>query len=139
MMFLIFAIMAIGIFNTVLMSVIERTREFGVMMALGTGRGQLRAVVLLEALVLAVVSALVGVGLGLAIHGLMATHGIDIGAIAGDYQVAGVVMEGRIYSRLSAAVVIKWTVVVIGLTVIAAVYPSWWSTRREPVEAMRHA
>lgn len=139
MMGIIFVIMAVGIFNTVLMSVLERTREFGVMMALGTGRGQLFSVVLVEALWLALLAGAVGLGLGLGLHALIARHGIDITSLVKDYQIAGIVMEGRIYSRLSAGVVIKWTAVVIALTLLSALYPALRSTRLQPVEAMRHA
>jgi ABC-type lipoprotein release transport system permease subunit len=138
MMFIIFLIVAIGIFNTVLMSVIERTREFGVMMALGTEKGQLFGVVMTEALLLALVAAGVGLGIGLGLHALTAAYGIDITAMMGDYQIAGIVMEGRIYSRLGAAVVIKWTAVIIGLTLISAVYPALRATKLQPVEAIRH-
>jgi len=138
MMAIIFVIMTIGIFNTVLMSVVERTREFGVMMALGTGRWQLFNVVLAEALLLALIAGAIGLGLGLGLHSLMATYGIDITSVAGDYEFAGIVLEGRIYSRLSTPIVVKWTVVVIGLTLLSALYPAFRSTRLQPVEAFRH-
>jgi len=138
MMGIIFVIMTVGIFNTVLMSVLERTRELGVMMALGTGRGAIFATVLFEALWLALLAGTVGLGLGLGLNALVARHGIDISALIKDYQIAGIVMEGRIYSRLTATVVIKWSAVVVGLTLLSALYPAWKSTRLQPVEAMRH-
>lgn len=138
MMFIIFVIVAMGIFNTVLMSVVERTREFGVMMAIGTGKGQLFGVVLTEALLLALLSAVVGLAIGLGVHALIAAHGIDITAMAGDYQIAGVVLEGRIYSRLTAGTVAQWTVVVLLLTLVSSLYPALRATRLQPVEAMRH-
>ena len=138
MMFIIFLIVTIGIFNTVLMSVVERTREFGMMMAIGTGRAQLFGVMFTEALLLSLLSAAVGLGIGLGLHALIASHGIDIASMAEDYQIAGIVMEGRIYSRLSVEVVLKWTVVVIGLTLLSAVYPALRATRLQPVEAIRH-
>lgn len=139
MMGIIFVIMAVGIFNTVLMSVLERTREFGVMMALGSGRAQLFSIVLVEALWLALLAGAVGLGLGLGLHALVARHGIDITSLVKDYQIAGIVIEGRIYSRLGAGVVIKWTAVVIALTLLSALYPALRSTRLQPVEAMHHA
>ena len=138
MMTIIFIIVVIGIFNTVLMSVVERTREFGVMMSLGCKGRKLFEVVMAEAFILALVSAATGLAVGLLLHHLMATHGIDITAYAKDYQIAGVVFEGRIYSRLTVAVVAKWTLVVMGLTVVSAIWPALAAARLKPLEAMRH-
>lgn len=139
MMYIIFIIVAIGIFNTVLMSVIERTREFGVMMALGCNGRQLSAVVLTESAILALVSAVFGVAIGLSLHLWVASAGINMGAYAEDYQIAGIVMEGYIYSKLTVAVVVKWTLVVMGLVVLSAVYPAIRAARLKPLEAIRHA
>jgi ABC-type lipoprotein release transport system permease subunit len=136
MMAIIFVIVTIGIFNTVLMSVVERTREFGVMMALGVRPGQIFRLVLVEGLILAAVAAAVGVGLGLGIHLWLSRVGVDVTAWTKDYQIAGIVMEGRVYSRLTAVVVTKWTLVVIGLTLAAALYPALRATRLVPVEAI---
>ena len=139
MMTIIFIIVAIGIFNTVLMSVTERTREMGVMMALGTSRRMLFASILSEAVALAFVSAVVGLALGLLGHVLVSKYGIDVAAmVEGDYEFAGISFAGKIYSTLSVGVVAKWTAVVMGLVVAAAIYPAWRATRLEPVEAMRH-
>lgn len=139
MMAIIFVIVAIGIFNTVLMSVAERTREFGVMMAIGTSRLRLFRIIMAEALILAVASAVVGVAVGLGIHLLVAHYGIDVTALAGgDYEIAGIAFGGKIYSRLTPWVVIKWTLVVIGLVVLSAAYPASRASRLEPVEAMHH-
>jgi len=141
MMAIIFVIVGIGIFNTVLMSVAERTREFGVMMAVGTSRGRVFSIIFAESLVLALVSAALGLGLGLGIHALVAHYGIDVGAMAGgeDYEFAGIAFSGRIYSTLSPWIVTKWTLVVMGIVMLSAAYPALRATRLEPVEAMRHA
>jgi ABC-type lipoprotein release transport system permease subunit len=138
MMAIIFVIMAIGIFNTVLMSVVERTREFGVMMALGTRSTQIFLVVLAEGMILALVAAALGLAGGLGIHSWIASTGIDITSFASDYEIAGIILEGRIYSRLTTAVVVQWTLVVIGLTMAASLYPALRATRLQPVEAIRH-
>jgi putative ABC transport system permease protein len=58
-------IAVLGIVNTLALSVIERTREVGLLRAIGLGRGQLRRMVRLEAIVIAVLGAVLGVGMGL--------------------------------------------------------------------------
>jgi len=135
----VFVIVAIGIFNTVLMSVVERTRELGVMMALGTGRRTVFAAVLVESLVLALVASAVGLAIGLSIHAWLYSHGLDMASLYGeDVEFAGIVFQGRIYSYLTVGAVVKWTAVVIGIVLASSVYPSYRATRLEPVEAMRH-
>jgi len=139
MMAIIFVIVALGIFNTVLMSVVERTRELGVMMALGTSKGKLFAAVLLESFILALVAAAVGLAIGLSLHAWLHSTGIDIASLYGEnFEFAGIALEGRIYSYLTAGVVIQWTAVVIGIVLLSSVYPAYRASRLEPVEAMRH-
>ena len=137
MMLIIFIIVAIGIFNVVLMSVIERTKEFGVMMALGCKPGQLCGVVLAESLVLALVSAALGLAMGLGLHYWVASVGIPVDQL-GDYQISGTIIEGRFYSTLTTWVVAKWTLVVMGLVMVSALYPAIKAALLKPLEAMRH-
>ena len=138
MMLIIFIIVAIGIFNVVLMSVIERTKEFGVMMALGCKPLQLCGVVMAESLILAAVAAVLGVAMGLGLHYWTASVGIPMDQLTGDYQIAGTIVEGRFYSRLTTWVVAKWTLVVMGLVVGSALYPAVKAALLKPLEAMRH-
>jgi lipoprotein-releasing system permease protein len=139
MMIIIFVIVGIGIFNTILMSVAERTRQFGVMMAVGTSKLRLLATIMAEAAVLALVSSVIGLALGLTGHALIAHYGIDVMALAGgEYEFAGIAFSGKIYSRLTLWVVTKWTLVVVAIVLSSAAYPALRATRLEPVEAMRH-
>ncbi len=108
------------------------------MMALGTRPLQLFAAVLVEAFFLAVISSVLGSALGLSLHALVAAKGFDLSAWAGDYQIAGIVFVGRIYSRLTAAVVIDWVLITIGLTLFSALYPALRTSRLKPLEAIRH-
>ena len=109
------------------------------MMAVGTSRCRLVSIIMAEAVVLAIVSAAVGMTLGLIGHYFIAQNGIDIMALAGgEYEFAGISFSGKIYSRLTAPVVIKWTLVVMGLVLASAVVPALRVMKLQPVEAMRH-
>ena len=112
--------------------------HFALLMALGQNGKQLFAVVVTEAVQIALVSAVVGVAVGLGLHFWVASVGIDMGAMADDYQIAGIILEGRIYSTLTPWVVTKWTLVVMGLVMVSAVYPALRAARLNPLEAMHH-
>ena len=77
------------IWNTILMSVLERTREFAMMLALGTSPGLIRAQVLMESLIVGAVSVLVGLGLG---------AGLTWGAMVNGIDLSGMVEEGTTLS-----------------------------------------
>ncbi len=138
MLAIIFILMTIGIFNTMLMSVVERTREFGVMMAIGTSRGRLFSMVLAEATMLAIVASGVGLGIGYGLHRWLAATGIDLGKLYGDMEFAGITTSGMVYSHLSVDAMVGWTLTTIVLVLLSALYPAYRATRLQPVDAMRH-
>ncbi len=138
MMAIVFLVVALGIFNTVLMSVTERTREFGVMMAIGTSARRLAFQILAEAVILALVSVTAGLAVGLSLSALIAARGIDLTQWTSDLSFAGVVWTGRVYSVLTPGTVAAWAVVVGVVVLCSALYPALRVTRLEPVEAMHH-
>ncbi|MEZ4361174.1 MAG: FtsX-like permease family protein [Kofleriaceae bacterium] len=139
MMAVVFVIVGIGIFNTVLMSVVERTRELGVMMAIGTATGRLFRLVMAEAAILAVIGCAVGLGIGLSFHSYLSTTGLDIQEMFGNkMSVAGLMLEGRMYSRLMGSSVAAWTVIIACIVLLSALYPAFRVSRLKPIEAMRH-
>jgi ABC-type lipoprotein release transport system permease subunit len=76
---IIVLIVAVGVLNTVLMSVLERTREYGVLKAIGTKPGQIIKLVLTEVNIIAVLSVLLGIAVGLIINSILAQKGINLG------------------------------------------------------------
>ena len=87
---LLFTIIAFGIMNTVLMSVLHRHREFGVLQALGLTPGQTGAIVLIEGLALTAISGCIGVAFGLLGTWYVVGDGLDISSMTGDMTFAGV-------------------------------------------------
>lgn len=137
---IVFVVVAAGILNTILMSVLERTREFGVLLALGAKPGRVIALVLTEALLIGIVSIVFGLALGVASNHYLATVGLDVKAgLGANVEASGVLLPERIYSALSPVTLVWSTIAVAVLVVAGAIYPAMLAARLEPVEAIRHA
>ena len=129
---------ASGILNTILMSVLERTREFGLLRALGLRPALLLRLVLMETVLLAVLALLIGWGLAGLLHWYFATQGLDLSGLYPDgQQVMGVVLDPVMKSELSPNRIATLTGVVLGTTLLAGVYPAIRAARITPVAALR--
>ncbi len=141
MFFVMGIIVAMGVLNTVLMSVMERVREFGVMLSLGTKPRQVFAVILLEGVLLGFIATLIGLAIGLAAGAHLVSSGIDYGALMGDQasmEVAGVTMDTFVYGAWNWGASFTFGAFAWGMTVLASLWPAWQAARLEPVQAMRH-
>ncbi|MEZ5538112.1 MAG: FtsX-like permease family protein [Thiolinea sp.] len=135
---IILVMVVFGILNTVLMSVLERTREFGLLRALGMNRYQLLVLVFCETLLLSVLAVLCGWLAAGGLHWWLATHGLDFGAImGGDTAMLGTFIDPVVYSELSAARVWQLTGMVFATTLATGIYPAIKAARVTPVEALR--
>jgi ABC-type antimicrobial peptide transport system permease subunit len=113
----------IGMTNTLFMSVFERTREIGLLRAVGWRRGQVLALILGESLILALLGGLAGIGLGVAATFLVSGSGSVLG-------VFGTHFSPELFIRALA------TVLVLGL--VGGAYPAWWASRLLPLEALHY-
>lgn len=135
---LILVLVVFGIVNTVLMSVLERTREFGLLRALGLGRHQLLLLVFCESLVLSVLAVLLGWVVGGGTHLWFAVNGLDLSAAIGDATaMAGTFMDPVVHTELSPARVAQLTGIVFGATLATGIYPALKAARVTPVAALR--
>ncbi len=131
-------IVAMGVFNTFLMSVLERTREFGVLLSIGMKPSQLARMVLLEGAVLGALSILIGTALGAALIWPMAEYGLDFSESMGEgMSSGGVVMSTVMYPSYNWPRMIVFGIGGFFLTLIAAIWPAWKVSTMEPVPAMR--
>lgn len=121
------------IVNTMLMAVFERTREIGILAALGMKGRQIIALFLSEAALL----ALGGVIIGLLVGWALSAYFGGVGIYFGDIGVSGMIFGDRIYPYLMLEDVINLTLTAFIVTLLASYYPAQIASRMEPVEALR--
>jgi ABC-type lipoprotein release transport system permease subunit len=113
----------LGMLNTMLMSVLERTREIGLLRSLGWRRRQVLAVILRESLILGVLGGLTGILIGLGL-------GQMIGLLPGLYGGMSMIYEPLLF--------VQAMVIALVAGAVGGLYPAWRATRLRPVEALRY-
>ena len=136
---LILIMVIFGVLNTVLMSVLERTREFGLLRALGLSRRNLLTLVFCESLLLSLLAIIVGWIVGGGIHLWFSQHGIDFTAMMGEggNVMMGTFMDPIVYTELSWDRVTQLTTIIFVATLASGIYPAIKAARITPVEALR--
>lgn len=135
----IYLLVGLGVLNTMLMSVMERTREFGVMMAVGTRRGRLMALVLAEAFWTATIAVVVGLAVGVAASWAIGEYGLlDWRDQIGDgMDFAGSTISSVMRPELTVVKAIQASIIVWVLTLLVGLYPAWRVSRLLPADALR--
>lgn len=132
-------IASIGILNLQLMAVFERTREMGVLAAMGMKGRQIMGIFLLEGtligLVGAVIGCLLGVGLLAAVN---AAGGVDLSFAAGMGGDIMALMGSRLSPATTPASVLARGAIVVVIAALASLYPAWQASRKEPAAALHH-
>ncbi len=132
---LLVLVVAFSILNTFLMAIFERTREFGVLMAIGTTPGRLTKVLLIESMSMTFVGIVAGIIVGSMITVYFQSHGIEISGASELLSQFGI--TGRMYPKLSLLSAVSGPLAVLIITFFAALYPALKVRRMRPVEAMR--
>jgi ABC-type lipoprotein release transport system permease subunit len=132
---IIMIIAGIGILNLLLMAVFERTREIGLMGALGLKPRQISWMFVLEGAIMGLLGVALGLLLGIAINGLLGQVGIDMSKFAGltDYMA---LIEGNVYPTLGLDKFAQRAVTVLVVAVLASLYPAREASRHEPAKAL---
>ena len=131
---LLIIVVAFSILNTFLMAIFERTREFGVMMAIGTTPRRLTKILLIESISMTLIGILAGILLGIGVTYYFQINGIDFSG--GSELLSQFGITGRMYPKLSFLSVSIGPFMVLFFTLIAALYPALKVRRLRPVEAM---
>jgi len=135
-LFVVFVIVTLGLANTVLMGVMERTHEFGVMLALGTVPEKVAWMVLIESVLLGLAGVALGNALGIAVITWFGKEGIDLSHYGQAMQMMPG-LTGIVYPYADATELMRLSVLVFTTTVLAAVYPAWKAATLMPVAAIR--
>lgn len=134
--FLVLSLASLGVLNTMLMSVFERTRELGVLMAVGMRPRQVVGLVVSESVLLGAVASAVGMVFAAGLVWYLTTYGIsfDLGDEAMEFMGVGFESVVRGHFRAQRAVTVVALVMVV--SVVAALWPAWRAARLSPVDAI---
>ncbi len=138
LMILILCVAALGIANSILMSIMERTREFGVMLAIGTARDEVIKMVVVETMLLTLVGVLVGNVFGWFVTGFFNQIGFDLRWLTSkDFVIQGAVVQTISYPtvRLYNSWVV--TSVILCLALLVSYFPAKHAGNLTPMKALR--
>jgi putative ABC transport system permease protein len=130
----------IGIMNIMIVSLMERTREIGILKALGMQKNNVLLVFLTEAVIIGILGGMIGVGLGYILSIVMGQviSGFSNGGFGGDFGGP----PGAASFSINPVVTIDLALAAIGfgliVSVVFALYPAWRAARLEPVDALRY-
>lgn len=138
---LVFIAAAAGVANTMVMATFERTREFGMLLALGTRPSRLTTLIVAESIALGLIGAALGTALALALVGATHHSGIDCAWLTGggpsELSFAGLRWSLRFYPTLAAIDVLRAIGAVWLTSLVAAVWPAVRVGRLQPASALR--
>jgi len=132
---IIIAIAGVGILNLLLMAVYERTREIGVLGAMGLKANQIAVLFILEGTMIGLVGVAAGIILGLALNGYLMKVGMDFGSMtqAASYMA---LIKDKVYPTLGVEKLFMRASMVAIISALASVIPAIEAGRREPAEAL---
>jgi ABC-type lipoprotein release transport system permease subunit len=136
---IIMVLVAAGIFNTLFVSVMERVREFGIMLAIGFSPARLFSLVMCESLWLALAGLLLAGAITAGPYYYMATVGIDLSGMmgSGSSEIAGVAVSSVMYVDIFLENLVMITGAALLATLLSGLYPAWNAGRVVPVESIR--
>ncbi|RLI06266.1 hypothetical protein DRO32_05615, partial [Candidatus Bathyarchaeota archaeon] len=134
---LVYAIAALGVLNTTLMAVMERTRELGVLYALGMSRAKVAVAFLWEGFFVYLYGAIPGAGFGSALVWLLTKTGIPLPGLAELSQEYNLFTGGAVHPELRATTVLAVLAISLVMTLLALSFPLVRALRVQPAKAMR--
>jgi len=130
-------IAGIGVLNLLLMAVFERTREIGLLAAMGLKRREIVALFLLEGTLVGLLGALIGCTLGGLLVGVVGQVGIEYAGASEAGEVVALLGD-RLYPKLQVDLLVERALAVAVIAALASLYPAWQASKREPAEALHY-
>jgi putative ABC transport system permease protein len=130
-------IVGIGILNLLLMAIYERTREIGILGALGLKPYQISILFVLEGFLMGLVGVVGGVAFGLLLNGLLKQVGLDFAQYASLSSYMALI-SGKIYPTWGLDKLLERALMVLVITTLSALYPAHEAGQREPAEALHY-
>jgi len=127
--------LAFGIVNTMLMAVLERKREIGMLLSVGMDKRKVFTMIILETLFLAFIAALLGVLLSIWTIEYFGRNGINLSAVAKGLESLG--MGARVFTKLPFAMYVDITLMTLSVALIAAIIPARRALKLNPAEAVK--
>jgi len=135
--FIIIILLALlfGIINTMLMVVMERTKEIGMLMAIGMNKMRIFFMIILESTLLSLTGGVVGIIIGALFSKWKSVEPIDLSMWSQGYEQLG--YDAYVYMSLEPMMLVNITIMVIFTGVIAALYPAYKALKNDPADALR--
>jgi putative ABC transport system permease protein len=124
-----------GIVNTMLMAILERVKEIGMLMAIGMNKLRIFTMIILEATFLSLSGGIVGIGLGIVVSKYFEHHPIDLSVWGEVYADLG--YDSFVYTSLKWPLLFNVTLLVLLTGVLASIYPAWRALQNDPADALR--
>lgn len=127
--------LAFGIINTMLMAILERTKELGMLMAIGMNHHKVFSMIMLETLYLTLAGAVTGMVTGWMLAALLGRTGIHFTSWGEGFEAIG--FAAKVYPVVTPAFLLITTLMVIVTAVVASIWPARKALKLNPVEALR--
>jgi len=127
--------LAFGIVNTMLMIVFERTRELGMLMAVGMSKSRVFRMIMLETVFLTFIGGIVGMTLSVVLIAVFHRHGIDLSSFSKGLGAFG--FDPKIYPFIKRELYVNLSIMILCTGILSAVMPARKALKLKPVEAIR--
>ena len=127
--------LAFGIINTMMMAILERVKELGMLMAIGMNKKRVFSMIMLETVFLTLVGAVAGMGLGALLIAITGNTGLNFSSVSEGLEAMG--YSAMIFPEIDAGFFFLVTLLVIITGILASISPARKALKLNPVEAIR--